>query len=559
MSLVSFSRPAFTLARSGLSALALSVPLTLGLGLGTFSACNGCRPTRPQGDAVKPAEEGPPTLRLYLVSDLAGAMEPCGCVKDQLGGLDHLGALVRSEQPRAPAHAVLSAGPLFFMDPELTPDKRAQDVSKAETMAEVLRGLNLVAFAPARNEWAAGPETLARLQQASGAALLFANAASVLPPAGRVALREIHGVKLGIIGVASPGKAPRGNPVPGLVEQPPLEAVRKGVEELEKQGAQVFVVLASTGRGEAKRLADEFPRLTAIVVGSAGGAGEANTAAPPAERIGNVLIVETGNHLQTVAVLDLHVREGSFVFADAAGLEILRKREALAARMGELRKKIAVWEADPGVARADLEARRAELQKLEGESAQLEKVPPPEKGSFFRFTMREVRTSLGSDPAVNDKLAGYYKKVNEANRLAFADRKPRPPAKDEPSYVGIETCTGCHEEARKVWDKTAHAHAYKTLADAFKEYNLDCVSCHVTGYDRPGGSTVTAVSGLRDVQCEVCHGPGSKHAKSPTKVAVPVKVPPPDSCLACHHPPHVHEFDAASKMNLILGPGHQKK
>ena len=75
----------------------------------------------------------------------------------------------------------------------------------------------------------------------------------------------------------------------------------------------------------------------------------------------------------------------------------------------------------------------------------------------------------------------------------------------------------CHEEARKVWDKTAHARAYATLSKEFKEYNLDCVSCHVTGYEKPGGSTVTLNDIARDVQCEECHGPGQAHAKAPKK------------------------------------------
>ena len=90
-----------------------------------------------------------------------------------------------------------------------------------------------------------------------------------------------------------------------------------------------------------------------------------------------------------------------------------------------------------------------------------------------------------------------------------------PPEKGQARYVGVEACTDCHDDARKVWDKTPHAHAYATLQKDFKEYNLDCVSCHVTGYDKPGGSTVTYNEKLQNVQCEKCHGPGSLHAKAP--------------------------------------------
>jgi hypothetical protein len=148
--------------------------------------------------------------------------------------------------------------------------------------------------------------------------------------------------------------------------------------------------------------------------------------------------------------------------------------------------------------------------------------------------------------------------VNDTNKRDLASRVPKPAAKGEPSYVGIEMCTSCHDEPRKVWDATRHAHAYETLSKQFKEYNLDCVSCHVTGYDRPGGSTVTHVDNLKDVQCEVCHGPGSLHMAKPEKVKMPVPKPEADTCLACHHPPHVHVFDAKAKMAEILGPGHGK-
>ena len=82
------------------------------------------------------------------------------------------------------------------------------------------------------------------------------------------------------------------------------------------------------------------------------------------------------------------------------------------------------------------------------------------------------------------------------------------------------------------------------------------MSCHVTGYDKPGGSTVTHVEKLQNVQCEDCHGPGSLHARDPGKKDLIVAKPKADMCLSCHHPPHVDGFDAKAKMRLILGPGH---
>ncbi len=522
--------------------------------VGVLSACDGCRPAGTTTPNEAAAGE-PPTARLFLLSDVAGALEPCGCVKDQLGGMDHFGALVAESRGKVKAFATVSAGPLFFMDADLGPEKKAQEIAKAETIAKSLESLGLAAFTPGRNEWAGGPETLARLRDTCGAPMLAAN---VQGAAGAVpwVVRDIGGFKLGVVGVAAPEK------VDGVSSTAPIAAVKEAAAAARKGGAQAVVVSAAVGRGEAKRIADEVPDLLAIVVGSTSTSGEVNTHASPAERIGEVLVVQPANHLQTVAVLDLFVRDakngGPVKFADGTGIDRIKKREELSTRIDELREKIATWENDKSVDAKDIAARKADLAKLETERDALDKTPPPATGSFYRYAMRDIRENLGADEKVKAQMLAYYKKVNDENKVAFADKKPPAPPKGEPRYVGVEACTNCHEEPRKVWDQTKHAHAYETLTKQFKEYNLDCVSCHVTGYDKPGGSTVTHVSDLKDVQCEVCHGPGEFHAAKPEKVHTLIPKPSADSCVSCHHPPHVHAFDAKAKMAEILGPGHGK-
>ncbi len=533
-----------------IAALAALAPLSM-------LACQGCRGTTQNGQGPVVGGErdaDTPTVRLYLVSDLAGAIEPCGCVKDQLGGLDHLAAYIVGERKRVPASAMVAAGPLFFLDPTLTAEKKAQDIAKAKTLASSLQHAGLVAFAPGRNDWAAGGEELENLRAASGAAIALSNLEGTPAPWRGPSLREIGGVKVGFVGAATFPQADLGPP-PGITAGEVVPAIKKQVDDLKKQGARIVIALAATGRGEGKRIAEAVPELTAVVVGSPSARGEGNTEAAPAERIGNVIVAETGNHLTTAVVLDFHVRDGSFAFADATGLEEGRKRATVQRRIDELRGRIAQWESNEKVARADIDARRDEVKKLEAELAQLDKRPPPKAGSYFRYKVLEVRENLGSDKGVQDRLAEYYKLVNDTNKVAFADRKPRPVASGQASYVGIEVCDSCHVEEREVWDKTSHAKAYPTLTKQHKEFNLDCVSCHVTGYDQPGGSTVTHVKNLENVQCEVCHGPGSLHAKNP-KVAPPVARPKAEACVACHHPPHVHEFDAPARMADVLGPGH---
>src|SRR5262245_33092323 len=80
-----------------------------------LAACHGCHgtPRADSAEAVAPSNGGAdsPTLRLYAISNLAGALEPCGCTKDQLGGIDHLAAFVAEDRKRALGSLVVAAGP----------------------------------------------------------------------------------------------------------------------------------------------------------------------------------------------------------------------------------------------------------------------------------------------------------------------------------------------------------------------------------------------------------------------------------------------------------------
>ncbi|HZU84706.1 MAG TPA: multiheme c-type cytochrome [Polyangiaceae bacterium] len=531
--------------------LIFAVP-ALALGL---AACEGCRSSGGSGSARPPTggDNEAPTVRLYLLSDVAGALEPCGCTKDQLGGLDHFGAWVKRERTHAPAAAIAAAGPLFFMDDRLDGERADQDRAKADTMARVLRGLGFVAFAPGVNDWADGSVRLADLAGAAGATAIVAGA-DPAPPFAPLVVRDLGGLRVGFIGFGQPagGDAPQGTAA---------SSVARGAEEARRQGANVLVALAAVGRGEAKRIADAVPELAAVVVGAARSRGEANTTAPDAEQVGGVLVVQGANHLQDAAVLDLYVREpvepGRLVhFADATGLALSHKREDLTRRIDELHVRIAAWERDPSTIPSDLQARKGELADLERQRDGLERTPAPAKGSFFRYSLKEMRESLGKDADIEAQMLSYYRAVDEHNRVAFADRLPPAPAPDQARYVGMDVCVECHAEAQAVWQKTSHARAYESLSAQYKEFNLECVGCHVTGYERTGGSTVTHVEKLRNVQCEVCHGPGSKHAASPLDTSSLVTNPEPGVCLQCHHPPHVAEFDPAAKRREILGPGH---
>jgi 2',3'-cyclic-nucleotide 2'-phosphodiesterase (5'-nucleotidase family) len=539
----------------------LSFALAASVGL---AACQGC--SQSNGQAPSTADDAVPkvpTVRLYLLSTVAGALEPCGCSKDQLGGVDHLAAYIESQKEDAPNSLVLGAGPLLFTEPVLEPDARTQREWNAEAMAEAASKLGLVAWAPGANDWAGGADALSTLSGKASATVLAANieGQKQLIPSK---LLDVGGTKVGVVGVANPtaglGTATADLFPSGFSPGPAVDAMKREIASLKGQGAKIIVGLASLPRGDALRLAEAVPELHVLAVGKPIQKGDANDALKPAVLVGNTVVVESANHLQSVAVLDLYVRgtpDGDLVFADAGGVQKAEDIVSLATRIRDLENRINGWENDESIDPKDVAARKEDLENLRKTKSEYEKTETPAKGSFFRYTAVEVRESLGKDPAVSAVLASYYAKVNDYNKEAFKDRKPRPAEDGKASFIGVEECTLCHEEERDVWDKTPHAKAYETLVKDHKEFNLDCVGCHVTGYDLPGGSTVTHVDRLEAVGCEVCHGPGSLHAKDPEKEGLVILKPDPKTCVSeCHHPPHVEGFDPEAKLKHILGPGH---
>ncbi|MBN2365770.1 MAG: cytochrome c family protein [Calditrichaeota bacterium] len=99
---------------------------------------------------------------------------------------------------------------------------------------------------------------------------------------------------------------------------------------------------------------------------------------------------------------------------------------------------------------------------------------------------------------------------------------------EEFQYVGMKNCKMCHTskksgESYKIWQESAHATAYQTLANeqsqkiaaemGIEDPQKDekCLKCHVTGYGEPASKYGKDYSMEEGVTCEACHGPGSEY------------------------------------------------
>ncbi len=98
-------------------------------------------------------------------------------------------------------------------------------------------------------------------------------------------------------------------------------------------------------------------------------------------------------------------------------------------------------------------------------------------------------------------------------------------------YIGTKMCVMCHKTEKQgkqldIWQKSAHATAYKTLTtskanEIAKAQGIakpaaeagECLSCHVPDHS---AKNVEKTFSLQDgVQCESCHGAGSAYKSIP--------------------------------------------
>ncbi|MFW6163404.1 MAG: multiheme c-type cytochrome, partial [Planctomycetota bacterium] len=123
------------------------------------------------------------------------------------------------------------------------------------------------------------------------------------------------------------------------------------------------------------------------------------------------------------------------------------------------------------------------------------------------------------------------------------------PLLDKGRYAGDRACRVCHERQHADWTLTRHACAWETLVRLGKQDDPKCARCHVVGFGQRGGFvSERRTPGLRDVQCESCHGRNGCAAFAGGQ-AQPVTAA---TCTPCHDPVHSPRFDLETYRPRVL-------
>ncbi len=143
---------------------------------------------------------------------------------------------------------------------------------------------------------------------------------------------------------------------------------------------------------------------------------------------------------------------------------------------------------------------------------------------------------------------GMNEKLRKAEKEAAVKASASAQANAD-HYLGYELCARCHKAEYEQWRTTSHSIAWNTLIAVKHDADPACIGCHVVGYKENGGYQSPGDSPrLSGVQCENCHGMGTRHEAYPkSKVAFAEQV-----CTKCHVQERDPEWNFAAKLPKVI-------
>lgn len=208
-------------------------------------------------------------------------------------------------------------------------------------------------------------------------------------------------------------------------------------------------------------------------------------------------------------------------------IEQIGSGSEMVSRVGNMERRVAMLQVDIGELR----------QKLLGTPA-----------SFFTNTFYAMVPEVADDPEIMALVEETKEAVSVLGEKITA-RSAGANTFSPPGYSGGSACAACHQPATVKWRTTGHAAAYTTLVRKNRQFDFDCLPCHVTGINSANAIQVQALSpDFRGVSCEACHGQGRLHAENPE---VKLKTVTEEVCRQCHVEEHDDHFDFALNLPKI--------
>ncbi len=462
----------------------------------------------------------PREIQLFLVGEVRGEIEPCGCPTLPYGGFVRRQALLAQVSGLGIPTFHLDAGESLVKGLILTDAGAMKD--RAELLAELMEDVAVDAWVPGPSDLApAGLKGLKALFPAGTTPLTSATwidqeGEPHFPPS--IVLSR-DGLTLGVVGLSRRPTSPEQRAIVGWRD--PVDAAREAVGALPKD-LDLVIALSNLPNEDNDRVAAEVAGLAAVL-STAGAQHDQPRAASGAP------VVEVPGRGRYVTLLRTWL--GSTAGQPLA-LETTRSKDLKRYDQSRvaLRRMVQSGQADP-TAQSALEGRVQTALAALTSAAQ--------GHNLAVHDLRPLGAGLDSEVPVSARIARYKRSVlREALAVETAEVEER-----GPHYATASVCVGCHRPQFARWTFTSHAKAHDTLKSRNEAENPECLGCHTLGFGEEGGFgelTPFRLSQYGGVQCEACHGMLAGHPEEDDVRPTPVG---PQTCLRCHDPANSPQFD----------------
>lgn len=428
----------------------------------------------------------------------------------------------------------VDGGGLLFERPQLGP----QELEQAKLAAEgLVAGYNLIGYQAVGVgglDLAGGLDFLKRMAGRAKFAWLSANlveAGSNKPLFTPFITRKLGDTRVAIIGITSDQGQAAGILGAAATIKPWATTLAALVPELARDH-DFLVLLTDLPPIVCGNLARRFPAVNLII----NAAGDAHNQ-PPRTLAATTLLASTARQGKYVGALEVTWSRGGRWGDGESQFLSLRNKEAELQRTSDQLVEVGSHPEQASQA-GNLQRRQLLLQE---EIAELRATLKGVAVAFFSNSFPAMDATVGEEPGVASIVAQVRERIGERGRkkaMAASGAGPSP----LPYFTGWQLCGGCHPQAAARWQGTGHAGAYATLEKQNRQFNVDCLLCHVTGGEAVSTDQLVALPPeLRGVGCEVCHGPGRRHAEG-QETNRPRRVPE-NLCRNCHLPEHDGDFD----------------
>ncbi|MDD5512537.1 MAG: hypothetical protein PHD09_02045 [Candidatus Omnitrophica bacterium] len=208
-----------------------------------------------------PAAASAAKITILYTGDTHAMIYPCSCAYEADGGVARRAALVKKIRRSGAGVLLLDSGG-FFAGGALDEYSQNSELDKARTLVN-LKAMELMGYDAAcigSDEFNFGKDFL--LRGIAGKKTVFLSADIKLDGIKPYLVKEVAGVKIGIIGLSDHKAAEKSSGV-GLVNQ--QEAIASAVNALNEEGAQVIILLSYMGKENTLKLLDQVPGIDIVI------------------------------------------------------------------------------------------------------------------------------------------------------------------------------------------------------------------------------------------------------------------------------------------------------